>query len=403
MAEYYYNNPCYSAGVHIPNSVYERKQAPSGNAPRYTDSEDANRDSKLLKDMNGPTAIKTMGGVIFHSTDHHDMPLLCFAVEEPTEDEVTSADNWYRYLKRLELPGLMSYEGFCCVEKQVVFTFLYSGDDTVSLRYLLDNPKMKDRAPEILLHLVRFLDVYREEMKTRNKSVPGNTYIPLCCISLDTVFLTPKQDLRILPLRAYRNDFPRYFPNEAGKEYADVTTDLYTAVNLSVQLMSGCEEEGSNGNRMQENARLPFLRMCLAPYTSWRPTLKRVRDELEAALDVKEAVRKETPRPQKEAYRDPSGNIVRDDGRKSGDAEKFLVQDNPLREVADNVIGTVYNAFRGVMDHIREPIKDRTGTARMGSNDFNAGDDYDSDRPQKINPNVSNRRGGNRDGGGENQ
>lgn len=240
-----------------------------------------------LADMNGSRAVDCFGGRLFRTSGKHRENVIAFAIPYPSPEETNAFGDHYVQKSFFASLGLLPYAGSSRVGSQLVFTFLLS-KNCVSLREILqdtsvsrDPVKARARAFHLFGQLVEFLKEYECALEEEYSDGSGEpTYEPLCCLSLDTIFVAGNGRLCFLPLLPYQGKYPACYPSEAGTPEADISTDLATAALVAVQLYSGAENE-SGGQRMYCPDDLPVLTQCLLPFRSWRPTLEEVLAQLQ--------------------------------------------------------------------------------------------------------------------------
>ncbi len=256
--------------------------------------------AQFFKDMK--LARSCFGGKLFRSKNNYGNPVLVFAVADHDPETDMKHRGWYNAISSYAKLGFCPYDRSYKAKTYTFYTFSIPGN-VMSLRELMENPENHSKGVAIFKLLVRFLRSYRD-----NYPHNGN-YIPLCCLSLDTVFFsTGGSDHRphILPLKAVRNHYPEYYPGEVCGPHADLSTDLYTAALVATQLLSGQESEGLDGKAMYSDDATVSIRQCLAPFRTWRPTLGDLLQELKLSEPGEGDPGKRSPRP----FRDASGNYV---------------------------------------------------------------------------------------------
>lgn len=220
--------------------------------------------------INSKATLFRFGGLLFRGKNTHDGNVVAHAVEGMTRDEARKlVSGWYFDLTTNHSDMFLTYDHSEPCDGHVVFSFrLPKG--YYSLRELLSEPKSANCGEIIFRRLVALLAGY--EAVTR----AAGPYRPLCCISLDTVFINRAgNDVKLLPLVARHHDFPPYYPGEAGEATADVRTDLYTAALTALQFMSGVEMETENAE-MADCSGIPGMDECLRVFQSRRPDIRTV-------------------------------------------------------------------------------------------------------------------------------
>lgn len=258
----------------INNSTFgTKKRAQTGDVPNssYTvirPDQEVRDDIRMTIDSD--QGVLSFGGLLFRGKNGHNCDVLGYAVEDMSrEDAQKVGDGRYFDLTTNYSEIFLTYDRSWKSGNHVVFTFrLPRGYH--SLRELLDRPKSPECGEIIFRRLVKLIAHYEEV----TKDVGG--YKPLCCISLDTVFINKSSNnVKIAPIQAYNHNYPTYYPGEAGKEVADQRTDLYTAALTALQFMSSVEME-TNENKMADCADIPAMDDCLRVFQSRRPDLQTV-------------------------------------------------------------------------------------------------------------------------------
>lgn len=207
------------------------------------------------------------GGLLFRGKNSHNCDVLAYAVDNMTREEAQKVGSG-RYFDLTTNYGdlFLTYDHSRKIGSHVVFSFRLPRG-YYSLRELLDQPKSPECGKIIFRRLVNLLARYEEATKA------AGSYQPLCCISLDTVFINRAgNDVKVAPLLARHHDFPPYFPGEAGEDTADQRTDLYTAALTALQFMSGIEME-TYDTQMADCSEIPGMDDCLRVFQSRRPDL----------------------------------------------------------------------------------------------------------------------------------
>lgn len=221
-------------------------------------------------DLASSDATECFGGLLFRSLNAHQGEVVAHAIGDVARSEAQKlVSDWYYRVTTNHPNMFLIYDHSKPLKKTVVFTFRLPAGYR-SLRELMDNPKARNYGLTLFRKLINFLADYEEATRKEGK------YRPLCCLSLDTVFMhETENDIRVLPLIARNGNFPAYYPGEAGAKTADITTDMYTAALTALQFMSGCEME-TEEKQMADCTGIPGMDNCLRVFQSRRPALREV-------------------------------------------------------------------------------------------------------------------------------
>lgn len=222
----------------------------------------------------------TFGGRLFRHTDKTGYDLVSHAVMN--DEYVTERVNHYSRLRRVRgVPFVLSVAEPVEVEEYTVYSFEVG--DEHSLRELPREYIMKN-AELIRDSLLQIINKYRENCYSTQER-----YVPLCCISMDTVFIGNDGAVRILPLKIPDGKYPAELPREAGTRSADITTDIYSVIYLYYELKSGVTKESPDvldvPDPDPEKERL--MSKCLSPFRARRPSLEEVFETLGIEGEVK--------------------------------------------------------------------------------------------------------------------
>ena len=209
-------------------------------------------------------------GLLFRGKNDHDENVVSHAVEGMTRSEAQKlvSERYYK-LPNNHSDLFLAYDRSKNNDPYVIFNFRLP-DGYRSLRELLGHKKSRECGEMIFRRLVELLAKYEE--RTRSAGV----YRPLCCISLDTVFIhETNNNIKVVPLVARFPDFPTYYPGEAGTPAADMRTDLFTAALTALQFMSGIEVE-TGEKAMADCSHIPGMDDCLRLLQSRRPDIRTI-------------------------------------------------------------------------------------------------------------------------------
>ena len=263
----------------------------------------------LIQDMRKATNV-CFGGKLFLSTNYHGQTLICHAVSSGKREVVQELSRVYHAFNELSTMPFLTYNGSRPGDGQVIFTFALA-DGCRSMRQIMTDDDHEAVGMQLFQKLVEILTKYKKMADYR---------YALCCISLDTVFMTSQGEILILPLQCPNQDYPRGFPLEAGTDEADERTDLYTSALLTLQVISGCEYESrAEKKRMCPELVPQYVMNCLCVFPSGRKTLDQTRNLI--ADETKEAAKalaargadKHGRRARQVSGYDAAGNPIYDD------------------------------------------------------------------------------------------
>lgn len=287
---------------------------------------------RVMEDR-GTEKIPCFGGVLIKRFDAEDNPVLSFVVEGMTESELTDMKRAYDSVYRSGLPRVISRAAQFVeqVGNYTAFNFV-SMNGNISLREYC-----KTQQPSVETVLRKLLNILIERHNCGHED-------SLHCFSLDTLFVGVDRSFWILPLRAFRNRFPRGIAPEAldpTQPYHE-TSDLFSAAYVALEV--------NNGGSLPEMLYLDNAKIkdCLLLIPQCRPSLKTMREVLGGrdSDDVEERVK-----PQRVA------------DTKSEAARKFHIRDSlkinfgafPMR-----MRGLLKSAFA------KEPEDQVSGTCKQG-------------------------------------
>lgn len=215
--------------------------------------------ASVAEQLRGGTAC--FGGTLFRRENSFHFPEICFAVKGLDEYAVRRAEQHYAGLRhRCPTVPLIPCSRIEQDGEYTVFSFAL-GEQERPLRQIMTVSENALRPMALLKKLVRFLQDYHGCV-----TAGGKTYTPLCCLTPDTVYLDLEHRVRILPLLQYGTARPTELPPETGTDAADVTSDLYSAAYLYVELLS-------LGRSKLAAPDDPTVQRMLAAAPEWRPEL----------------------------------------------------------------------------------------------------------------------------------
>lgn len=266
----------------------------------------------LYQDLRNATNV-CFGGKLFLSKNYHNQTMICHAVSNPKREAIQELSQVYNAFNALTTMPFLTYKGSKpgpSGNGQVIFTFVLA-ENCRSMRQVMTSDDHAEIGMQLFPKLVDIL--------TKYKNMADYKYA-LCCISLDTVFVTAQGEILLLPLQCPNRDYPRGFPLEAGTNEADERTDLYTAALLTLQVVSGCEYESrAEKKRMCPELVSGYVMDCLCVFPSGRKTLAQTRNLIAgesrdaAKTQAARADVKPPRRSRKPIGYDAAGNPIYDD------------------------------------------------------------------------------------------
>lgn len=315
----------------------------------------------LLNHIHSEDALKCFGGYLYRDIDPFNNPILCFAVQNMTQTEISQADEWYNRMGRLAHLGFlhrtttppMTAGGY------TVFEFEINPFDRTLAERHADGKLYKVEAEHMMTQLVQLLSRYQQV------SIQAfGQYKPLCSLSMATLILGDDGSLRLLPLLAHNKHYPIEIPNEvASSNGADERSDLYAAAYVAVEIYSA---NRSDGKLAEPNS--PIIVDCLKAIQDWRPSLQEVMTRLNGSAEsiVRPAPVKDSngnrKTPAHGAEDIPGGvmNAVKEGWR--GMAERFRPLEDP--ETSDQVAGTCQPYHAGHQQPDRKATENGTFNPR---------------------------------------
>lgn len=258
----------------------ENKSIPtSQNLPSSSAPDGYSEVAVLLKAMKEKKH-RCFGGWIVHSTDHAGFPVVSHAIRTSLiRDASTEMSRWYHWTTANGAGIFPAYAYSVSAGDYTFFRFALS-EGAISMREMMKNPEREGLCRNLFTDLVMLLHRYGQKCE---KS--AGKYRPLCCISLDTVFMDPSGQVSILPLLCVNDEYPRGFPLEAGSEEMDDSSDLFTAALLTYQVLSGCEYEKCSEHKQMRVLKNPAnmvdcMNQSLKLFASQRSSLREVYAQL---------------------------------------------------------------------------------------------------------------------------
>lgn len=210
--------------------------------------------------------VDCFGGRLFRSHDRSNRPVLSFAAQGMSQEEIDYANDWYNTLGRLSFLGFLHRTPTppAVLEQYTVFDFEINPQDQSLHELLSRGAPVPTTADQLMNQLIRLLQGYNNAL-----AETGQSYQPLCCLSRYTVLLGGDNRPKVLPLLAFRGKYPAGTPSEVIRgEAVDARSDLYCAAYAAVEAESG---NHSGGALIEPRSEL--LRACLKSVRDWRPNL----------------------------------------------------------------------------------------------------------------------------------
>lgn len=222
--------------------------------------------------IHGENEVEGFGGWFFRDQDRGGRPVIRLVAERMSAFEAIRADEWYGMLGRLP-GGCFLHRASSSpvqVDGNMVFDFEIS-EDMYSLGEQHRQQKLNLRNPETILRKLNDLILKYQKLQTRN----GEPYRTLNCLTLDTVFVDPDNNLSVLPVYYHGKSYPVEIAREAmvHGQKTDERSDLYAAAYVAVEAFSD-----SNGDRPLEKPKSELILACLQTIREWRPTPREVED-----------------------------------------------------------------------------------------------------------------------------
>lgn len=228
-------------------------------------------DHRLLELIRSDESIRCFGGYLFRRDNPQYGHVICFAVENMRPEDVVNADKWYALFGRMSHLGMLHRTSSAPIPvgNYTVFEFVASVHDKSIRDHLKAVEPMRTSHTALMNQLIEFIHSYSQELEQLNNA----NYVPLCCLSKDTVLIDPNGRMKILPLRANRGIYPIEIPQEVSVgEQVDERSDLFSAAYLAVEVYS----KNRNCAQLTEPDS-DVIRNCLKAVHDWRPTLAEVR------------------------------------------------------------------------------------------------------------------------------
>ena len=261
----------------------ERKSIPSQNgAESGVKGAQSDGPNELLREIQ-KDGIPCFGGRLLRHKDSYGNPYVSFmAPARKSEEDGPYYARFYAMQTRFLVPFREIRVG-----QYRLFTYALNDAEEESVRDRLRKGPLDGL--QILKSLTRILQEYADAQ---------SEYYPLQAISPDTVFINRRNDIRILPLRAWESgNFPvELRTDDAGSSRADVKTDLYSAVYLAMEICSG------SFDGVPQMPPSEVLTYALLPH-ALRPELEEVSAILGNRLE-REPMRGEPARPERSAKKD---------------------------------------------------------------------------------------------------
>lgn len=223
--------------------------------------------STLLRLIRSDESVRCFGGYLFRRDNPMCGHVICFAVENMSDEDIINTEKWYNLFGRMSHLGILHRTSSAPlrVENYTIFEFVASADDKSIQEYLKAKEPVRTSHDVLMANLVNFIHAYSLELQKENYP----NYVPLRCLSKETVLIDSNGRMKILPLRAHRSIYPIEIPREVSiGEYSDERSDLFSAAYLAVEVYS----KNRNCAQLTEPDS-DIIRNCLKAIHDWRPTL----------------------------------------------------------------------------------------------------------------------------------
>lgn len=221
----------------------------------------------LLRMIRSDESVHCFGGYLFRRDNPQCGHVICFAVENMSDEDIINTDKWYNLFGRMSHLGMLHRTASAPlqVENYTIFEFVASADDRSIRDHMKAVEPVRTSHDALMANLVNFIHNYSQELKKENYP----NYVPLRCLSKDTVLIDSNGRMKILPLQAHRGVYPIEIPREVSiGKYSDERSDLFSAAYLAVEIYS----KNRNCDQLSE-PNSDLIRNCLKAIHDWRPTL----------------------------------------------------------------------------------------------------------------------------------
>lgn len=250
--------------------------------PQHQPETVSESDKGLLQMIRSENTVPCFGGYLFRRENPQYGHVLCFAVENMSEDDARNADKWYALFGRMSHLGMLHRTSSAPlrVGTYTVFEFVASHHDKSIREMLKGDSALRVHHDALMNNLVKFIHDYREELRQQNY----DRYLPLNCLSKDTVMLDTNGRMKVIPLRANRGAYPIEIPREVtAGEISDEASDLFAAAYLAVEVYS--RRRGSDKLIEPESS---VIRNCVKAVHDWRPSLDDVYAAVSSGMPIED-------------------------------------------------------------------------------------------------------------------
>lgn len=247
----------------------DKQKKATDSAPRSPEEQE------VIDIIHSNDARECFGGYLFHRLGEYNWPIVSFAVEGMTAEEIEEARKHYLRFNAQCSEGFLK---FCETVQQLgrytVFNFHVAAGSRTLRQCICDNSLRMD--PEVMmLKLVQLLVRYTNSLTQAQLS-----FYPLNCLSLDTVFIDNQRKLFVLPLFPHKGRYPIEIPREVSVgNGGNIKSDLYSAAMVSVEFYS----KGNEYEVELQRPKSPIILSCLQTVNSWRPNIREVWNALNAS------------------------------------------------------------------------------------------------------------------------
>jgi hypothetical protein len=262
-----------STNRYEPHRTDEKEPPRAGGRPRSSEGE------QIFSILQSGDKWPCFGGYLFRRVAENNTPVLSFAVQDMTEDEIQAANGHYLRFNALDPHGFLCYWKYRSFDRYTVFDFFSS--DRQTLRECQESSHRPWKPEEMMQKLTTRLVQYHNRLTAQHLS-----YYPLSCLSMDTVLMDSEEDIYILPLVPHKGRYPMEIPREASLNNGGSSrSDLFSAAYVSVLFCS--EMESPDAPMAVPES--PVVLQCLQVFPSWRPSLEEVYNLLSGRTQPKDS------------------------------------------------------------------------------------------------------------------
>lgn len=326
--------------TNVADFVNNKKKAPD--TPPHSRSAE---EQALIDLIHSGDARECFGGYLFHRLGEYGWPVISFAVEAMTAEEIQEARKHYMRFNAQGTEGFLKFcENVQSLGRYTVFNF-YVPNGSRTLRQCIADNDLRLEPETMMCKLVRLLAHYQDSL-TRAKL----SFYPLNCLSLDTILIDSQYRVFVVPLLPHKGRYPIEIPREVSVgNGGNIKSDLYSAAMVSVEFYS----KGTEFEVELVQPSSPVLLSCLQTVNGWRPGIREVWNALNAKGNA--AAGKADNRPLEDA-----------DGNNYGSHPSTANAVNGIRNIVSNAVSKAkkirFPSFEGAESQL-----ERDGTLRPQS------------------------------------